>query len=53
LTLGLLAPKLDEEQLAVVRNGKPGPLLKIAQRVMEISGMTEGEGGRPLDGSGS
>lgn len=53
LTLGLLAPKLDEDQLAIVRNGKPGPLLKIAQRVMEISGMTEGEGGRPLDGSGS
>lgn len=53
LALGLVAPKLDEAQLAQVRAGKPGPLMKIAQRVMEISGMVGDESGAPLDGGGS
>ena len=51
LTLGLLEPKLNEAQLAQVRTGKPGPLMKIAQRVMAISGMVEEEPGVPLDGN--
>lgn len=50
LRLGLLSPKLSDEQWQQVRDGKPGPLMKIATRVMEISGMTEGSG--PLDGAG-
>lgn len=52
LVLGLMEPKLDEAQLASVRNGKPGPLMKIAQRVMEISGMVEEADGVPLVGVG-
>lgn len=53
LVLGLVNPKLDEEQLAQVRQGKAGPLMKIAQRVMQISGMVDTEeGGSPLDGGG-
>lgn len=51
LVLGLVEPKLDEEQLAQVRQGKPGPLMKIATRVMQISGMVEEAeaNGVPLD----
>ena len=51
LRLGLVTPQLDEEQWAQVRNGKSGPLMKMATRVMTISGMNEGSG--PLDGAGS
>lgn len=51
LALGLLSPKLDAEQLATLRVGRPGPLMKIAQRVMQLSGMTEDEGGSPLAGT--
>lgn len=51
LVLGLVEPKLDEEQLAALRKAKPGPLMNIAQRIMQISGMVEGSG--PLDGNGS
>lgn len=51
LVLGLVEPKLDEEQLVQVRQGRPGPLMKIATRVMRISGMVDTEeGGSPLDG---
>lgn len=53
LVLGLVEPKLSESELATVRTGKPGPLMKIAQRVMEISGMVESEDGSPLAGGGS
>lgn len=54
LTLGLVAPTLEPAQLDQVRNGKPGVLMKIAQRVMAISGMgEEDENGSPLAGGGS
>jgi hypothetical protein len=51
LVLGLVEPKFDEEQLIALRKAKPGPLLDIARRIMEISGMMEGSG--PLAGDGS
>jgi hypothetical protein len=51
LVLGLVAPKLDSAQLEQVRNGKPGPLMKIAQRVMQISGMIEDAENFPGGGS--
>lgn len=51
LVLGLVAPKLDEAQLEQVRSGRPGPLMKIAQRVMQISGMVEDEANLPGGGS--
>lgn len=44
LVLGLVAPKLDEAQLQQLRNARPGPLMKIAKRVIEISGMGEDSG---------
>lgn len=51
LALGLVKPELAPEQLEQLRSGRPGILMKIAQRVMEISGMVEGSG--PLAGNGS
>lgn len=51
--LGLVAPKLDETQLEQIRTAKPGPVMEIAKRVMEISGMAEQDGGTPLAGGGS
>lgn len=51
LRLGLTAPELSAEQWEQARHGKSGPLMKIAGRVMEISGMTEGN--TPLAGTGS
>lgn len=51
LRLGLVNPPLDDAQFEQLREGKSGPLMKMAQRVMEISGMTEGSG--PLAGTGS
>ena len=53
LALGLVKPALTPEQLEQLRQAKPGPLMKIAKRVMEISGMVDEEGGSPLAGSGS
>lgn len=44
LVLGLVSPKLDEAQLVQLRGSKPGPLMKIARRVIEISGMAEVDG---------
>lgn len=53
LALGLINPALTDEQKQQMRGGKPGPLMKIAKRVMEISGMVDAEeGGSPLDGVG-
>jgi hypothetical protein len=52
LALGLVEPKLDTEQLEQLRNSKPGPLMNIAKRVMQISGMAAEDKG-PLDGDGS
>lgn len=51
MRLGLVTPKLDDEQIEQVRLGKAGPLMNIARRVMEISGMVEAAG--PLAGAGS
>lgn len=55
LALGLVSPKLDDAQLEQMRGAKPGPLMAIAKRVMQISGMVEDEAapGSPLDGGGS
>lgn len=53
LALGLVKPSLTPEQIEQLRQAKPGPLMKIAKRVMEISGMVDEEGGSPLAGSGS
>ena len=53
LTMGLVKPALTPEQLEQLRQAKPGPLMKIAKRVMEISGMVDEEGGSPLAGTGS
>lgn len=44
LLLGLVEPKLDEAQLQQLRNARPGPLMKIAKRVITISGMGEDDG---------
>jgi hypothetical protein len=46
----LVNPVLTDAQREQVRRGKPMPLLDLAQHVMQISGMTEEEGGSPLDG---
>lgn len=51
LRTGLVSPQLDGTQFDQLRNAKSGPLMKIAKRVMEISGMTEDSG--PLAGTGS
>lgn len=52
LVLGLVAPKLDEAQLEQLRSARPGPLMKIAKRVIEISGMAE-DSGPLVPGGGS
>jgi hypothetical protein len=44
LMLGLVEPKLDAAQLDQLRNGRPGPLMKIAKRIITISGMGEDDG---------
>ena len=51
LKFGMLAPQLSAAEFDQLRALKPGPLFKIARRIMEISGMTEGSG--PLAGTGS
>lgn len=52
LALGLISPKLDGAQLEQMRSARPGPLMAIAKRIMQISGMVEDEAapGSPLDG---
>lgn len=44
LVLGLVSPKLTEEQIKQLREARPGPLMKMARRVMVISGMLEDDG---------
>lgn len=44
LKLGIVSPKLDEAQIEQLRQARPGPLLKIAKRVFEISGMGQDDG---------
>lgn len=44
LTLGLVKPELDAEQLGQLRNSRPGPLMKIARRVMRLSGLVDDSG---------
>lgn len=51
LRLGLLSPKLDEAQIEQLRNSKPGPIAKIAGRIMQISGMVETDANLPGGGS--
>lgn len=54
LALGLVTPALDDEQLVALRSAKPGPIMAMAQRVMQISGMAEeDDNGSPLAGGGS
>lgn len=51
LVRGLVKPQLSAPQLEQLRASRPGPLTKISNRIMEISGMMEGSG--PLAGDGS
>ena len=54
LRLGLVSPQLTDAEFEQLRNVKAGALMKMAQRVMLISGMTdEEEGGSPLGGGAS
>lgn len=46
----LVTPQLTDAQREQVRKGKPGPLLELAKHIMQISGMTDEDGGSPLDG---
>lgn len=41
LCLGLVAPKLTIEDAKILREGRPGPADKIANRIMTISGMED------------
>lgn len=49
----LVQPKLTEAQREAVRKGKPGPLMQLAQHIMQTSGMVDEVDGSPLDGDGS
>ncbi len=53
LTLGLVKPELNEEQLAQLRTSKPGPLMKIAKRVLQLSGLAEDSGPLAVGGGSS
>lgn len=48
---GIVTPKLDEAQLAQMRTARPGPLMAISKRIMQISGMVETEENFPGGGS--
>jgi hypothetical protein len=41
IVYGLVDPKLDESDLEQLQNAKPGLVMKIAQRITELSGLTE------------
>lgn len=45
--LGLVEPKLTDEQLEQLRSARPGPITAIAKRVLTISGLG-GESDGPL-----
>lgn len=49
LALGLVEPALDAEQIEALHQANAGPVMKIAARIMQISGMSgdtlEGEAG--------
>lgn len=51
LRLGLVTPQLSAAQFEQARNVKAGPLMQMAKRVMELSGLAESS--VPLAGSGS
>lgn len=54
LARALVSPKLTPEQLDQLRRAKPGFIVALSQRVMQISGvMEEDENGSPLAGGGS
>lgn len=53
LRLGLVSPQLSDEEFDRLWTGKAGPVMKMAQRVMEISGLSDKEGAPPLAGDGS
>lgn len=51
---GLLAPKLDEAAISQMRtSGAAGYVMKIATRIMELSGMIEGDKLGEAPGGGS
>lgn len=50
----LVTPELTDAQRETVRKGKPGPLMALAQHIMQTSGMVDTEdGGSPLAGDTS
>lgn len=53
LLVGTVFPKLNASHLAALRAGKPGPLMNMAKRIMEISGMIDSEKAMGEDGASS
>jgi hypothetical protein len=51
IVYGLVDPKLDETDLEHLQNAKPGLVMKIAQRITELSGLTD-EKESPTVGNG-
>lgn len=50
---GIVEPVLNDAQRETIRRGKPGPLMAVAEHIMQISGMTDSEGASPLAGTAS
>lgn len=53
LLVGTVFPKLNASHLEALRAGKPGPLMNMAKRIMEISGMIDSEKAMGEDGASS
>jgi len=51
--LGLVEPKLNDEQLEQLRAARPGPITAIAKRVLEMSGLGGDSNGPLAVGGGS
>lgn len=53
LLVGTVFPKLTEEHLERLRRSKAGPLMNMAKRIMEISGMVDSDKALGEDGASS
>jgi hypothetical protein len=53
LLVGTVFPKLTDEHLERLRRGKAGPLMNMAKRIMEISGMVDSDKALGEDGASS
>ena len=51
LAIGLVEPALTAEQIDALHAAKAGPVMKIAGRIMQISGMSEANEGEAGGGS--